>query len=204
MRWMRELCNQHGILMIADEVQTGFGRTGKLFAMAHYEEQGITPDLMTSAKSMAAGLNLSAVTGRAEVMDAPAPGGLGGTYAGNPLAVAAAHAVIDVMREEQLPARGQQLGDQLQARLKALQVRVPQLAEVRGLGAMVAAEFRHADGRADADFTKRVQARALAQGLILLTCGMDGNVLRFLFPLTIEQPLFDEALVILETALTNA
>lgn len=202
--WMRELCNQHGILMIADEVQTGFGRTGKLFAMAHYEDQGITPDLMTSAKSMAAGLNLSAVTGRAEVMDAPAPGGLGGTYAGNPLAVAAAHAVIDIMQEEQLPARGQQLGDQLQARLKALQVRVPALAEVRGLGAMVAAEFRHADGRADADFTKRVQARALAQGLILLTCGMDGNVLRFLFPLTIEQHVFDEALVILETALTNA
>ncbi|HBH39081.1 MAG TPA: 4-aminobutyrate--2-oxoglutarate transaminase [Curvibacter sp.] len=203
-RWLRELCHQHGILMIADEVQSGFGRTGKLFAMAHYEDQGITPDLMTSAKSMAAGLNLAAVTGRAEVMDAPAPGGLGGTYAGNPLAIAAAHAVIDIMRDEQLPERGQQLGDQLQARLRGLQARVPQLAEVRGLGAMVAAEFRHADGRPDADFTKKVQARALAQGLILLTCGMDGNVLRFLFPLTIEQPLFEEALVILETALTAA
>lgn len=203
-RWLRELCHQHGILMIADEVQSGFGRTGKLLAMAHYEDQGITPDLMTSAKSMAAGLNLAAVTGRAEVMDAPAPGGLGGTYAGNPLAIAAAHAVIDIMRDEQLPERGQQLGDQLQARLRGLQARVPQLAEVRGLGAMVAAEFRHADGRPDADFTKKVQARALAQGLILLTCGMDGNVLRFLFPLTIEQPLFEEALVILETALTAA
>lgn len=203
-RWLRELCDQHGILMIADEVQTGFGRTGKLFAMAHYEDQGITPDLMTSAKSMAAGLNLSAVTGRAEVMDAPAPGGLGGTYAGNPLAVAAAHAVIDIMCEEQLPERGQQLGDQLQARLKALQARVPPLAEVRGQGAMVAAEFRHADGRPDADFTKKVQARALEKGLILLTCGMDSNVLRFLFPLTIEQSLFEEALVILETALTGA
>jgi 4-aminobutyrate aminotransferase len=203
-RWLRELCDQHGILMIADEVQTGFGRTGKLFAMAHYEDQGITPDLMTSAKSMAAGLNLSAVTGRAEVMDAPAPGGLGGTYAGNPLAVAAAHAVIDIMCEEQLPERGQQLGDQLQARLKALQARVPPLAEVRGQGAMVAAEFRHADGRPDADLTKKVQARALEKGLILLTCGMDSNVLRFLFPLTIEQSLFEEALVILETALTGA
>ena len=203
-RWLRELCHQHGILMIADEVQSGFGRTGKLFAMAHYEDQGITPDLMTSAKSMAAGLNLAAVTGRAEVMDAPAPGGLGGTYAGNPLAIAAAHAVIDIMRDEQLPERGQQLGDQLQARLRGLQARVPQLAEVRGLGAMGAAEFRQADGRPDADFTKKVQARALAQGLILLTCGMDGNVLRFLFPLTIEQPLFEEALVILETALTAA
>lgn len=203
-RWMRELCDQHGILMIADEVQTGFGRTGKLFAMGYYDDLGITPDLMTSAKSMAAGLNLSAVTGRAEIMDAPAPGGLGGTYAGNPLAVAAAHAVIDIMREEQLPARGQQLGDQLQGRLKSLQARVPQLAEVRGQGAMVAAEFRHPDGRPDADFTKRVQAHALEKGLILLTCGMDGNVLRFLFPLTIEQAVFDEALVILETALTAA
>ncbi len=203
-RWLRELCSQHGILLIADEVQTGFGRTGQLFAMERYAAEGIVPDLMTSAKSMAAGLNLSAVTGRAEVMDAPAPGGLGGTYAGNPLAVAAAHAVIDIMREEQLPARGQQLGDQLQARLRSLQARVPQLAEVRGQGAMVAAEFRHADGRPDADFTKQVQARALEQGLILLSCGMDGNVLRFLFPLTIEQPLFEEALVILETALTGA
>jgi 4-aminobutyrate aminotransferase len=157
---MRELCNQHGIVMIADQVQSGFGRTGKLFDMAHFENQGITPDLMISAKSMAVGLNLSAVTGRAEVMDAPAPGGLGGTYAGNPLTIAAAHAVIDIMREEQLPERSQQLGDQLQARLKALQVRVPHLALVRGLGAMVAAEFRLPDGRPDADFTKRVQARA--------------------------------------------
>jgi len=118
--------------------------------------------------------------------------------------VAAAHAVIDIMREENLPERGQQLGDQLQARLHKLQARVPQLAEVRGQGAMVAAEFRHTDGRPDADFTKTVQARALAQGLILLTCGMDGNVLRFLFPLTIEQSVFEEALVILETALTAA
>lgn len=202
-RWLRELCNAHGILMIADEVQTGFGRTGKLFAMDHYAGQGIAPDLMIIAKSLAAGLTLSAVTGRAEIMDAPAPGGLGGTYAGNPLAVAAALAVIDIMREERLPARGQALGDQLQARLRDLRSRVPQLADVRGLGAMVAAEFRHADGRPDADFTKQVQARALAQGLILLTCGMDGNVLRFLFPLTIEQPLFEEALDMLETALTG-
>lgn len=202
--WIRELCNQHGIVMIADEVQTGFGRTGRLFAMDYYADQGIVPDLMVSAKSLAAGLNLSAVTGRAELMDAPAPGGLGGTYAGNPLAVAAAHAVIEIMREEHLPERGQQLGNQLQAHLKALQARVPQLAQVRGLGAMVAAEFRHRDGHPDAQFTKRVQALALKEGLILLTCGMDGNVLRFLFPLTIEQPLFEEALVILEKALSGA
>lgn len=203
-RWLRDLCDQHGILLIADEIQTGFGRTGKLFAMEHYVDRGIVPDLMTSAKSMAAGLNLSAVTGRAEIMDAPAPGGLGGTYAGNPLAVAAAHAVIDIMREERLPARGQKLGDQLLARLKSLQACVPQLTEARGQGAMVAAEFRKKDGDPDAEFTKKVQARALERGLILLTCGMDGNVLRFLFPLTIEQSVFDEGLDLLEQALTGA
>jgi 4-aminobutyrate aminotransferase len=204
LQWMRELCTQRGILMIADEVQTGFGRTGKLFAMEHYEDQGVTPDLIISAKSMAAGLNLSAVTGRAEIMDAPAPGGLGGTYAGNPLAIAAAHAVIDIMVEEQLPARGQHLGDQLQAWLTQMQVRVPLLAQVRGMGAMVAAEFRHPDGRPATEFTKKIQTLALENGLILLTCGMDGNVIRFLFPLTIEQSVFNEALAILETALTSA
>jgi 4-aminobutyrate aminotransferase len=201
-RWLRELCDRHGIVMIADEVQSGFGRTGTLFAMDHHAAQGITADLMTLGKSLAGGLTLSAVTGRAEIMDAPGPGGLGGTYAGNPLAVAAAHAVIDIMREEQLPARGQQLGDQLKQHLASLQWQIPQLADVRGVGAMVAAEFRHADGRPDADFARQVQARALAQGLILLTCGMDGNVLRFLFPLTIEQATFDEALEILAAALT--
>jgi 4-aminobutyrate aminotransferase len=204
LRWMSELCSQYGILMIADEVQTGFGRTGKLFAMEHFEDQGVTPDLIISAKSLAAGLNLSAVTGRAEIMDAPAPGGLGGTYSGNPLAVAAAHAVIDIMREEQLPARGQILGDQLQARLRQVQAQVPQLTQVRGLGAMVAAEFRQPDGRAATEFTKKVQTIALENGLILLTCGMEGNVLRFLFPLTIEDSVFNEALSILETALRTA
>jgi len=202
-RWLRDLCTQHGMLMIADEVQTGFGRTGRLFAMDHYADQGITPDIMTIAKSLAAGLTLSAVTGRAEIMDAPAPGGLGGTYAGNPLAVAAAHAVIDIMHDERLPQRGHELGQQLMARLHALQPKVPCMAAIRGQGAMIAAEFRHPDGRADADFAKAVQAKALQQGLILLTCGMDGNVIRFLFPLTIEQAIFDEALSILEHALTS-
>ncbi len=204
LHWMRELCNQHGILLIADEVQTGFGRTGKWFAMSHYEDQDITPDLMACAKSLAAGLNLSAVTGRAEIMDAIPPGGLGGTYAGNPLAVAAAHAVIDIMQEEQLPARGQRLGDQLQLFLKKMHLQVPTLAEVRGVGAMVATEFRHTNGKPDSVFTKKVQAIAQQKGLILLICGMDSNVLRFLFPLTIQQEVFDEALVILEAALTSA
>lgn len=200
-RWIRELCDEHGIVMIADEIQTGFGRTGTLFAM---EQFGVIPDLMTIAKSLAGGVPLAAVTGKAEIMDAPAPGGLGGTYAGNPLAIAAAHAVIDVMREEQLPARGKVLGDKLKAALEAMRAEVPSIADVRGLGAMVACEFRRADGSPDADFTKRVQAHALQQGLILLTCGVDANVLRFLFPLTIEDEVFDEALQILRTALRAA
>ena len=200
-KWLRQLCDTHGILLIADEVQTGFGRTGSLFAMDHFVQDGVLADLTVIAKSLAAGMTLSAVTGRAEIMDAPAPGGLGGTYAGNPMAVAAAHAVIDIMHDEQLPARGASLGEQLQKRLTALRSKVPQIFDVRGLGAMVACEFRKPDGSPDADTTKRVQAAALAQGLILLTCGVDGNVIRFLFPLTIEQTVFDEALGILEAAL---
>jgi 4-aminobutyrate aminotransferase len=205
-KWLRELCDEHGIVLIADEIQTGFGRTGKMFAMDHFFEQfGIVPDLMTIAKSLAGGLPLSAVTGKAEIMDAPAPGGLGGTYAGNPVAIAAAHAVIDVMRDERLPERGQRLGDRLQEALNALRARVPQIADVRGLGAMVAVEFNHPGSeRPDAEFTKRVQAQALQRGLILLSCGVNGNVLRFLFPLTITEPVFDEALGILHDALLAA
>jgi 4-aminobutyrate aminotransferase-like enzyme len=199
--WLRELCDRHGILLIADEVQTGFGRTGTLFAC---EQFGVVPDILVSAKSLAAGLPLSAVTGRAEIMDAPAPGGLGGTYAGNPMAIAAAHAVIEIMAEEQLPQRGARLGDKLKAELEALRPRVPQIADVRGLGAMVAVEFAAADGTPDADFTKHVQAQALQRGLILLSCGVNGNVLRFLFPLTIASPVFDEALAILRDSLTQA
>ncbi len=200
-QWLRTLCDEHGIVLIADEVQTGFGRTGKMFAMEHF---GVLPDLMTIAKSLAAGVPLSAVTGRAEIMDAPAPGGLGGTYAGNPLAVAAALAVIDVMAEEQLPERGAKLGSQLKSVLESLRSRVPQIADVRGLGAMVAAEFRTGDGRPDADFTKRVQAEALKRKLILLTCGVDANVVRFLFPLTTPQPVFDEAMGVLGESLLAA
>ena len=205
-KWLRELCDAHGIVLIADEVQTGFGRTGKLFAMEHFHEQtGVLPDVMTIAKSLAAGTPLSAVTGRAEIMDAPAPGGLGGTYAGNPLAIAAAHAVIDVMRDEALPARGQKLGDALKARLNARRADVPNIADVRGLGAMVAVQFNDpASGAPDAAFTKRVQAEALQRGLILLTCGVDYNVIRFLFPLTITEPVFNEALDVLDASLTAA
>ena len=199
--WLRALCDEHGIVLIADEVQTGFGRTGKMFAMEHF---GVIPDLMVIAKSLAAGVPLSAVTGRAEIMDAPAPGGLGGTYAGNPLAVAAAHAVIDVMAEEQLPQRGTRLGDQLKALLTSVRPEVPQIADVRGLGAMVAVEFANAQGEPDAEMTKRVQAEALKRRLILLTCGVNANVVRFLYPLTTAQEVFDEALSLLRAALLAA
>ena len=201
-RWLRQLCDEHGIVLIADEIQTGFGRTGTLFAMEHF---GVVPDLMTIAKSLAGGVPLSAVTGKAEIMDAPAPGGLGGTYAGNPLAIAAAHAIIDVMRDEKLPARGQKLGDQLKGVLDGMRKEVPQIADVRGLGAMVVAQFnKPGSGEPDADFTKKVQAEALKRKLILLTCGVDANVVRFLFPLTIQQPVFDEAMSILRDALKAA
>jgi 4-aminobutyrate aminotransferase len=199
MRALRELCDQHGILLIADEVQTGFARTGKMFAMEHYD---VLPDLMTMAKSLAGGMPLSAVCGRADIMDAPAPGGLGGTYAGNPLAVAAALAVLDVIQDEQLCARGHELGLQLKQRLHDLRRRVPELAEVRGLGAMIAVEFRDpSTGEADPAFAKKVQTRALELGLLLLTCGTYGNVIRFLFPLTIPTATMAEALNLLEDAL---
>jgi 4-aminobutyrate aminotransferase len=200
--WLRDLCNEHGIVLIADEVQTGFGRTGKLYAMEHF---AVLPDIIISAKSLAAGMPLSAVTGRAEIMDAPAPGGLGGTYAGNPLAIAAAHAVIEVMQGEDLPQRGAGLGEQLKAMLNAMRPQVPHIADVRGLGAMVAVEFNQpGTDTPDADFTKRVQAAALAGGLILLSCGVNANVLRFLFPLTVSQAVFDEALAVLRQALATA
>jgi 4-aminobutyrate aminotransferase len=202
-KWLRELCTEHGIVMIADEVQTGFGRTGKMFAMEHFD--GVLPDILISAKSLAAGMPLSAVTGRADIMDAPAPGGLGGTYAGNPMAIAAAHAVIDVMRDERLPERGEQLGQQLKAVLEAMRPTVPHIFDIRGLGAMVAVEFNAPGTDApDANFTKRVQAEALKRNLILLTCGVNANVIRFLFPLTVAQAHFDEAMVILKDALQAA
>ena len=205
-KWLRELCDAHGIVLIADEVQTGFGRTGRLFASEHFHERvGVLPDLMTIAKSLGAGMPLSAVCGRAEIMDAPAPGGLGGTYAGNPLAVAAAHAVIDVMRDEQLPERGARLGRQLVERVHALRAQLPRIADVRGLGAMIAVELADpATGAPDADYTRRVQAQALSRGLILLSCGVYGNVLRFLFPLTIPDAVFAEGLDILQASLIAA
>ncbi|WP_371881279.1 4-aminobutyrate--2-oxoglutarate transaminase [Caballeronia sp. S22] len=200
-RGLRKICDEHGILLIADEVQTGFARTGKLFAMEHH---GVVPDLMTIAKSLAGGMPLSGVVGRAEIMDAAAPGGLGGTYAGNPLAVAAAHAVLDIIDDEKLCERATVLGDKLKAKLEAIKADVPQIADVRGPGAMIAVEFcKPGSHDADAAFAKLVQTRALERGLLLLVCGVYSNVVRFLFPLTIQEEVFDEAIGILEEVLTE-
>ncbi|HKX43101.1 MAG TPA: 4-aminobutyrate--2-oxoglutarate transaminase [Burkholderiaceae bacterium] len=198
MRSVREICDRHGIVLIADEIQTGFARTGKWFAMQHHD---VLPDLITMAKSLGGGLPLSAVCGRAEIMDAPAPGGLGGTYAGNALAVAAAHAVLDVIEEEKLNERAERLGRKLVDTLNALRKKAPRISDVRGLGSMVAVEFAKADGTPDAEFTKQVQQRAQEAGLILLTCGVHANVVRFLYPLTIEDSVFDEGLTILAKAI---
>jgi len=202
MNALRKECDEHGIVLILDEVQTGFGRTGKLFAAEHYD---IMPDIMVMAKSLAGGTTLSAVCGKAEIMDGPAPGGLGGTYAGNPLAIAAAHAVIDIIEKEQLVARANDLGEKLMTRLKAAQARVPALKQVRGLGSMIAAEFFDPDtNQPSSDAMKRVQQAALEEGLILLSCGIHNNVIRFLYPLTTEDAVFDEALAIIDRALTKA
>lgn len=202
MQALRKECDEHGILLIYDEVQTGFGRTGKLFAAEHYD---VIPDIMTMAKSLAGGTTLSAVCGKAEVMDGPAPGGLGGTYAGNPLAIAASHAVLDIIEEEKLVERANTLGAKLTARLKAAQSKIPSIKDVRGLGSMIAAEFFDpATNQPSMDAVKRVQQAALAEGLILLTCGVHGNAIRFLYPLTIQDDVFDEALDIIDRALTKA
>jgi 4-aminobutyrate aminotransferase len=202
MQALRKECDEHGILLVFDEVQTGFGRTGKLFAAEHYD---VLPDMMIMAKSLAGGMTLSAVNGKAEVMDGPAPGGLGGTYAGNPLAIAAAHAVIDILEEEQLVALSNTLGQKLTAHLKAAQASTPSLKDVRGLGSMIAAEFFDPiTNQPSADIAKRVQQAALEQGLILLTCGIYANVIRFLYPLTTEDSVFDEALAIIDDALKLA
>ncbi|AOA59123.1 4-aminobutyrate--2-oxoglutarate transaminase [Acinetobacter larvae] len=187
---LREICDDHGILLIADEVQTGFARTGKLFAMQHHPQ--VRADLITMAKSLGGGFPISAVVGRADVMDAPNPGGLGGTYAGNPLAVAAAHAVIDVIEEEQLCERANLLGDQLVDVLEDLKQTHHFVRDIRGLGSMIAVELDTAEQ------AKAIQDNAMRQQLILLTCGRKANVIRFLYPLTIPDAQFKTALDILK------
>lgn len=191
---LRALADEHGILLIADEVQSGFGRTGKLFAMEHYSVQ---PDLITMAKSLAGGMPLSAVSGRADIMDAPGPGGLGGTYAGNPLSIAAAHAVLDVIDEEQLCQRASELGATLSELLHRARRANASITNVRALGSMVAVEF------ASAQQAQALQQQAMARGLLLLTCGPQGNVIRFLYPLTIPDTQFRQALDILDSLLSQ-
>lgn len=199
MKKIREICDENGIVMIADEVQTGFARTGKLFAMEHH---GVAADITTMAKGLGGGLPISAVTGRAEIMDHAQPGGLGGTYAGNPLSVAAANAVLDVIEEEGLCERAARLGARLKQRLASLQDQVPELVEIRGPGFMNAAEFNVAGtDTPNPEFVKKVCDEALERGLVLLTCGVYGNVIRFLSPLTIQEPVFEEALDILEASI---
>ncbi|MCS2148910.1 4-aminobutyrate--2-oxoglutarate transaminase [Scandinavium manionii] len=201
MQGLRKLCDTHGMLLIADEVQTGFARTGKLFAMEHYD---VKPDLMTMAKSLAGGMPLSAVAGRAEVMDAPAPGGLGGTYAGNPLAVAAAHAVLDIIDEEKLCARAAELGHHLVEVLNNARASCPHIVDVRAQGSMVAVEFNDPQtGAPSPEFTKQVQEKAMKEGLLLLSCGVYGNVIRFLYPLTIPEAQFRKALEIIRHSLSH-
>jgi 4-aminobutyrate aminotransferase/(S)-3-amino-2-methylpropionate transaminase len=200
LRRLRSLCDSHGIVLIVDEIQSGFGRTGRMFAVEH---SGIEPDLITIAKSVAGGVPLAGVIGKAEIMDAPAPGGLGGTFAGSPLACAAGLAVLEVLREEQLLKRAQDIGRFMSSRLKGLQVRFPCIGEVRGLGSMVAMELVK-NARADApdpELTKALVQAAGRHGLVLLSCGIYANVIRFLAPLTITDALLKEGFHLLELAL---
>jgi 4-aminobutyrate aminotransferase/(S)-3-amino-2-methylpropionate transaminase len=200
LRKLRALCDQHGIMLIADEIQSGFGRTGRMFAIEH---SGVEPDLMTIAKSVAGGVPLSAVIGKAEIMDAPPPGGLGGTFAGSPLGCAAGLAVLEVMQEEQLLDRAQHIGRFISSRLKGLQARFPCIGEVRGPGAMVAIELvrnRRPDSP-DTELTRALVQAAGRRGLILLACGMYGNVIRFLTPLTIPDAHLKEGFHLFEESL---
>ena len=198
-----KFARDHGIVFIADEIQTGFGRTGAMFACEHY---GLVPDLMVTAKSLAGGLPLAAVTGRADILDAAQPGGLGGTYGGNPLACAAALAVLDAMEEEHLTDRARAVGDKVRARFRSWSERYPVVGDVRGLGAMVALELVN-DRKTKApakELTGKVQAEALKRGVVLLSAGTFGNVIRVLVPITVEDEVLQEGLDVMEEALKAA
>jgi 4-aminobutyrate aminotransferase/(S)-3-amino-2-methylpropionate transaminase len=197
---LREICDANGIVMVADEVQTGFCRTGKVFAMEHF---GVEPDLMTIAKSIAAGLPLSGVVGRAPIMDAPGDSAVGGTYVGNPVAIAAAHAVLDTIAEERLVDRAIEVGETIRARMESWRDRFDSVAEVRGLGAMLAIELRQ-DGEPAADLATAVADAAARNGLLILKAGIHGNCIRVLVPLVIGDSELDEALGAWEEALEEA
>lgn len=192
---LRKICDEQGILLIADEVQSGFARTGQIFAMQYHQ---VKADLITMAKSLGGGFPISGVVGRAEVMDAPQAGGLGGTYAGSPVAVAAAHAVLDVIQEENLCERAHTLGQSLVSLLEQLKENYPSvIQDVRALGSMIAVEVT------TADIAKAIQNHAMENGLLLLTCGKYGNVIRFLYPLTIPTEQFNAGLQILEQSFAS-
>jgi 4-aminobutyrate aminotransferase / (S)-3-amino-2-methylpropionate transaminase / 5-aminovalerate transaminase len=197
---LRRICDEHGIVLVADEVQTGFCRTGRVFAMEHY---GIEPDLIVIAKSVAAGVPLSGVLGRAEIMNAPGDSAIGGTYVGNPVAIAAAHAVLDVIAEDRLAERAAEIGEQIRTRMENWRERFSAIVDVRGLGAMLAIELGR-DGRPDPDAATRIAEAALRRGLLLLKAGIHGNCIRVLVPLVIAEGELDEALSAWEQALEDA
>ena len=198
---IREICDEHGILMVVDEVQTGIGRCGKLFAIEHTD---IEPDIITLAKGLGGGFTLSAVVGKAHVMDAAQPGGLGSTYAGNPITVAAAHALLDVMTEENLLERSMQIGEQLNIRFKQMQSQFSFISEIRQLGAMTGIEFCHNNDphKPAADIANVLKTEAANRGLLLLNCGIYGNVLRIMVPLTVSDAVLNEGIDIIEASLS--
>jgi len=200
---LQERCRRHGILYVDDEVQSGVARTGRVWAIEHY---GVEPDLLVSGKSLGGGLPLAAVTGRAELMDAVDPGGLGGTFGGNPLACAAAAAVLDRVADPEFLSAAAELGRRLRSRLVEIAQRAPAVGDVRGLGPMLALELvaDRKSKRPDGDRANRVTARAHELGLILLACGLDGNVIRILVPLVVEEDDLQRGLEILEEALGDA
>jgi 4-aminobutyrate aminotransferase len=203
LRALRRLCDEHGIVMIADEVQGGIARTGKMFSIEH---SGVIPDLVTMAKGLGGGFPLSAVTGRATIMDAAHPGGLGGTYGGNPISIAAAHAVLDVVESEGLCQRAASVGDKMRSRLQTLAKELPCIGDIRGLGAMVAFELVKdpKTKEPDAELTAAILTHAESRGLILLSCGTRLNVVRLLAPLTIPDAVLAEGLDMLAAALRDA
>jgi 4-aminobutyrate aminotransferase len=203
LRALRKICDEHGIVLIADEVQGGIARTGKMFSIEH---SGVIPDLITVAKGLGGGLPLSGVTGRAAIMDSAHAGGLGGTYGGNPLSIAAAHAVLDVIESENLCARATRVGQKMRAHLEALAKEIPAIGDVRGLGAMVAFEMVKdpKTKEPDAAATAAILAAAEKRGLILLSCGTEANVVRLLAPLTIPDAILEEGLGILSASVKDA
>ncbi|GAM75258.1 alpha-ketoglutarate aminotransferase [Vibrio ishigakensis] len=203
-RWaiaIREICDRHGIVLICDEIQTGFARTGKMFASEHL---GIIPDMTTMAKGIAGGFPISALVGKAEIMDAANPGGLGGTYAASPIACVAALEVLKIIQQDKLCERATHIGERFNARLSQMKEEISCISEVRQQGAMIAIELSDPSTKAPlADITKQLVAQALPKGVVLLSCGVKGNVIRFLPPLTIEEELIENGLTVVYEELSK-